>query len=68
MKKTIFFLLAVGAAYLLGLVHGDAASRTRRVLVDLSRPMNRGRSRDGDYEYTKARSEDGRDVTLIWHR
>lgn len=68
MKRTVFFLIAVAAAYVVGLVHGDMASRAKRITIDMGRKENAARARDGDYEFTSGRSEDGRDVTIVWHR
>lgn len=68
MKKTFFFLLAIAAAYIVGLVHGDMASRTKRITIDMQRPANSARIRAAGLEYTSGRAEDGRAVVIVWRR
>lgn len=68
MKKAFFASILIAAAYALGLVHGDMASRTKRITVDMTRRVNQGRLGAENGEYTRGRAEDGREVLLIWHR
>jgi len=60
--------LLIAATFLAGIYYGDWAARQRPSTVYMEIKKNAVRLQDGEYVWSRAVSEDGRVVIIVWHR